>query len=58
MDLFKAIKQMFSGEISDEEVAAHEWVQCPNCDVNITKEDLSFNNGKCPVCKYKIYQES
>ena len=58
MNLFNAVKQMFSGVISDEEICAHDWVTCPNCDVNITKEDLYGNNYKCPACGYKIKQES
>lgn len=52
--LLKSIINFLTGRISDEEVAAHEWILCPNCQVNIIKEDLEGNNYTCPSCNTKI----
>ena len=41
-------------EIADSEVDKHKWILCPQCDVNITKEDVDGNNGICPNCGCKI----
>ena len=58
MSIFENIKNFFTGKISDEEVAAHEWVLCPKCQVNIMKEDLDDNNWICPNCKTSIIREN
>jgi len=52
--MIEFIKKLFSFKISDEEIAEHEWVLCPKCNVNVTKEDIFDNNGFCPNCKTKI----
>ena len=51
------IKKIINPTISDEEVAEHEWILCPKCNVNITQEDLQDNEWICPNCKTKILQE-
>ena len=56
MGFLDKIKSIFSDTISDEEVASQEWVLCPNCNVNISKQDLSDNGGRCPNCKCNIGQ--
>ena len=57
MSIFESIKNFFTGRISDEEVAANEWVLCPKCQVNILKEILDDNNWICPNCKTPIIRE-
>ena len=58
MGIFEQIKNFFTCRISDEEVAAHEWVLCPKCQVNIMKEDLDGNNWVCPNCSSPIIKEN
>ena len=57
MSIFENIKKIFTGRISDEEVAAHEWVLCPKCQVNNLKEDLEANNWICLACSASIIKE-
>lgn len=57
MNIFELLKKFITPTISDEEVAEHDWVLCPKCNVNITKEDLQDNDWVCPNCKTKILQE-
>lgn len=57
MNIIEIIKKFLTPVISDEEVAAHEWILCPKCNVNITKEDLQDNDWICPNCKTKISKE-
>jgi len=49
--------KLILGKISDEEVAKHEWVLCPNCNVNVMKEDLIGNDYCCPNCHAEIQKE-
>ena len=56
MDIISFIKNLFTIKISDEEIAEHDWILCPKCNVNITKEDIEDNNWICPNCKTKIIQ--
>lgn len=58
MSIFEKIKNLLTDKISDEEIAAHEWVLCPKCQVNITKEDLDCNNWICPNCSAAITKEN
>jgi acetyl-CoA carboxylase beta subunit len=55
--MFERIKNFLTGKISDEDVNAHEWIFCPNCQVNIMKEDLDNNNWICPNCSTSIVRE-
>ena len=57
MKIFEMIKKIITPTISDEEIAEHEWVLCPKCNVNITKEGLQDNEWICPNCKIKITSE-
>ena len=57
MKITEFIKNLFTSKISDEEIAQHEWILCPKCNVNITKEDLQDNEWLCPNCKTKITKE-
>ena len=54
MKIFAKLKEFFTGRISDEEVASHDWVLCPRCSVNIMKEDLVANDWICPNCSEHI----
>ena len=54
MSFWENIKKFFSNEISDEEVANNEWVQCPKCLVHVLKEDLIDNDCKCLNCSSDV----
>ena len=55
--LWDWLKSLIVRELSDKEINSKEWVLCNKCEVNILKQDLIDNDGVCPNCNNRIFQE-